>query len=94
MAQTVEREKLYTRVPTPGDKIPSHVDRPPMNNDHSADEELRRAVKRSRNGRSGGVSKIRAEDLKMWLKGVENKEKAREKGEEGYEYAGISTSYN
>ena len=49
-SQTVEREKLYARVPPPGDKIPSYVDRPPMNDDHPSDEELKGAVKRSHNG--------------------------------------------
>ena len=28
---------------------------------------------------------MRSEDLKIWLKGVENKEAAQEKEEEGYE---------
>ena len=87
-AQTEDREKLYARVPPPGDKIPSHIERTPMNDNHQADKELRRAVKQSHNGRSGGVSKTRAEDLKTWLKGVENEEKAQEKGEKGYEGAG------
>ena len=63
-AQTKEREKFYARVPPPGDKIPSHIERTPMNDDHPADEQLRRAVKRSHNGWFGGVSKMRAEDLK------------------------------
>jgi hypothetical protein len=37
---------------------------------------------------------MRAEVLKTWLNGVENKEKAQEKGEEGYEGAtpGASSS--
>ena len=87
-AQTVEREKLYSRIPPPRDKIPSYVQRPPMNDAHTADEEVRRAVKKSHNGRSGGASKMRAEDLKIWLTGVENEEQAREKGEYGYEGTG------
>ena len=73
-SQPVEREKLYDCVPPPGDKIPSHIQQPPMNGEHPANEEVRRAVKRSYNGWSGGVSKMRAEDLKTWLKGAENKE--------------------
>ena len=87
-AQIEERQKIYARIPPLGDKIPSYANRPPTNNDHPADEELRRAVKRSHNGRSGGVLKMRAEDLKTWLKRVENEEQVREKGEEGYEGAG------
>ena len=89
-AQTEEQEKLYARVPPLGDKIPSYVERPPMNDNHPANKDLRRAVKRSHNERSGSVSKMRAEDLKAWLKGAENEEQAREKGEEGYKGAGDS----
>ena len=59
-----------------------------MNNDHPSDKELRGAVKRSHNRRSGSVSKMRAGDFNMWLKGAKNEEKARENGEEGYEGAG------
>ena len=59
-----------------------------MNDEHQADEEARRVVKRSHNGHLGGVSKMRAEDLKTWLKGVENKEQVREKGEDGYKGVG------
>ena len=54
---TLEREKLYDRVPLPGDKIPSNTQRPPMNDEHQADEKVRRVAKRSHNGRSGGASK-------------------------------------
>jgi hypothetical protein len=39
--QTREREKLDARVPPPGDPIPSNVVRPPMDDSHPADQELR-----------------------------------------------------
>ena len=86
--QTLAREKLYTCVPPPGDKIPSHIQRPPMNAEHPADKEVQRAVKRSHSGQLVGVSNIWAEDLKTWLKGVENKKQAREKGEDRYKGVG------
>ena len=66
----MEQEKLYDRVPPPGDNIPSYIQQPPMNDEHHANKELRRAVKRSHNGQTGGVSKMLAEDLKTWLKGA------------------------
>ena len=43
---------------------------------------------RSNNGRSGGASRMRAEDLKEWLRDTEEEEKARKKGEEGVAGAG------
>ena len=46
------------------------------------------AAKKSNNGRSGGASKMRAEDLKEWLRGAEEEERTRRKGEEGLEGAG------
>ena len=50
--------------------------------------ELRRATKKAGNGRTGGASKMRAEDLKAWLRGMENEEEAAKKGESGYTGAG------
>ena len=45
-----------------------------MNNKHPADEEVWQVAKRNHNRRPGGVLKMRAEDLKTWLKGIENGE--------------------
>ena len=83
------KEALRSRPP-PGDKVPSHIQRQLMNNEHPADKEVRWEVTVSHDRRSGGVSKIRAEGLKTWLKGDENKEQLREKGEDGYEGASDS----
>ena len=52
------------------------------------DAELRTAVKKLRNGRVGGGSTMRAEDLKSWLQGVEREEEAAREGEEGHEGPG------
>ena len=86
-AQTKEREELYSRVASPGGPIPTIIERPPLDDTHPSDEEIRRAVKKSRNGRSGGASKMRAEDLKTWLHMAECEEEAQEKGVDAYRHA-------
>ena len=87
-AQTKEGEELYSRVASPGGPIPTIIERPPLDDTHPSDEEIRRAVKKSRNGRSGGASKMRAEDLKTWLHMAECEEEAQEKGVDAYRHAG------
>ena len=82
-AQTVEREKLYDHVPPPGEKIPCNADRPRQNDEAPSDAEIREAAKRCGNGRAGGGSRMRAEDLRKWLRGAELEEE-----KEGYEGAG------
>merc|ERR1711906_12899 len=67
--QTKEREDLYARREPPGDPIPCNVSRPPLAYGAPSDSELRMAVKKLRNGRTGGGSNMRAEDLKAWLRG-------------------------
>ena len=86
-AQTVEHKNLYDHIPPLGEPIPSNVDRSLMEDTQPADRELRSTVKKIRNGWSGGASKMRAEDLKKWPKGAENKEQARAKGEDRFEGA-------
>ena len=68
--QTKERVELYTKVPSPGESIPINVDPFPIKDDTPTDEEIRETVRGLRNGRAGGASKIRAEDVKDWLRGV------------------------
>ena len=65
--QTNEREALYRRRDPPGAPIPSNVRRTPRADHPPTDEELRQAAKKSSNGRTGGASKMRAEDIKEWL---------------------------
>ena len=63
--QTLKQEQLYDHVPPPGDPISSHIDCPPMEDSHPSDQEVRRAVKKGGNKRSGGASKMQTEDLKI-----------------------------
>ena len=86
--QAVGRENLYRARAPPGDRIPSNTERPPLPDGPPTDEELRQATKTSSNGRTGGATKMRAEDLKEWLRGMESEERAQSKGEAGLEGAG------
>ena len=43
---------------------------------------------RSGSGKSGGASTMRTEDLKEWLRGAEEEEKAKAEGGEGYQGRG------
>ena len=61
---------------------------PPLADGAPPDEELREAVRKLRNGRAGGGSGMRAEDIKSWLRDVEREEEAEKEGEEGHEGAG------
>ena len=88
--QTEEREELYARRDPPGEPIPCNVARPRLKDGPPPDEELRAAVKKLRNGRTGGGSTIGAEDVKGWLFGIEREERARKEGVEGQEGAGDS----
>ena len=72
--QTDERVDLYAKQSPPGESIPVHIrfgvqDRVPP------EPEIRGAVReRLRNGRSGGASLMRAEDVKRWLRGREKED--------------------
>ena len=80
--QTTEREELYAAIPPPGDSIPINVEPFEVRDDIPGDMELRAVVAGLRNGRAGGASKMRAEDIKGWLRGI------REEEDEGREGAG------
>ena len=86
--QTVEWEKLYAKRPPPGERIPSNIERRATPDHPPEDQELRRAVKGLSNGKADGASKMRAEDLKAWLRGVESEEKMLVPGYEGADYRG------
>jgi len=81
--QTREREELYARVPSPGDPIRINVDPKPVRDDAPTDAELRVVVRGLRNGRAGGASLMRAEDIKAWLRGVEDEEDPQVQGRQG-----------
>ena len=78
--QTRERRELYAKVPPPGDPIHINVDAFPVRDEVPEEPEIRAKVKNLRNGRSGGAAKIRAEDIKQWLRGMIEEE---EKGTDG-----------
>ncbi len=70
--QTEERVELYRRRDSSG--LPIILDhaemRAEIRDDTPDEEEIRAAVRELTNGRSAGVSRMRAEHLKGWLKGV------------------------
>ena len=82
--QTAEREKLYGYVPSEGEDIPSSAERPSQDDSAPGCDEVRRAVRGLNNGRAGGATSMRAEDLKCWLRGMEAEERAEREGEEGH----------
>ena len=72
---TVERVALYSYVPPPGDKIPVTI-QPFLVDDLVSEEgEIEWAVKRLRNNRSRGSSRMRAEHIKRWLAEAQRAEK-------------------
>jgi len=74
--QTVERVELYRRRDPPG--LPIVVDHaemhPEIRDEIPDEEEIRVVVAELTNGRSAGVSRMRAEHLKGWLKGAKLEE--------------------
>ena len=56
--QTTEREKLYEKVPLPGDPIPINVDKFDVIDDCPEDVAIREVMKCLRNGRAGGASQM------------------------------------
>lgn len=81
--QTVKRELLYARTPSPCASIPCNVPSTPLNDCRPSDQEIRAIVKARRQGRAGNVRGMKAEHLKEWLSMVEDKEKVRAKGNDG-----------
>ena len=81
--QTVEREELYGKVTPPGGPIPINVDPQPINDDAPPDDEIRGIVQQMPNGRAGGNSFMRAEDMKEWLRGMKEEEDPEARGREG-----------
>ena len=74
---------LYQKVSPPGDPIPINVEPFDIEDLVPADAGLREVVAGLRNGRAGGSRGIKAEHIKVWLRGI------REEEEEGRENAGI-----
>ncbi|EJK77299.1 hypothetical protein THAOC_00876, partial [Thalassiosira oceanica] len=66
---------------TPIFTIPIDVSRFDVRDDEPDDEEIREVVRaRLKNGRVSGASQLRAEDVKGWLRGMEDEEDPREEG--------------
>jgi hypothetical protein len=82
------REDLYGYKSSPGEHIPANRDRAHLQDEAPPDGELRAAVKTLRNGRSGGGTNMRAEDLKRWLERAKAEEEAKRAGTEGLQGAG------
>ena len=78
--QTAERVELYAERTPPGDPIPINVQPSDVRDDTPDDAEIRAAVRKLRNGRAGGASNMRAEDIKSWLRGAEDEEKNNTEG--------------
>ena len=76
---TAEREKLYSRVPPPGDTIPVTIDPFEVEDGVPSEAEVEWAVKRLRNNRARGPSRMQAEDLKGWLAAAKRDGTEREK---------------
>ena len=78
---TAERVELYSYVPPPGKNIPIPIQPFLVVESVSTEDEIKWAVKRIRNHRSGGPSGMRAEQLKRWLATERKAEKDKETAE-------------
>ena len=63
--QTAERAELYAKVQAPGAPIPINVEPFAIDDSVPKEPEIRAVVKGMRNGRAGGVSGIKAEQIKQ-----------------------------
>ena len=73
---TVERVALYSRIPPPpGDNIPVAIEPFAVEDGVPMEAEIEWAVKRLRNNRAGGLSRMWVEDLKGWLAAARREEK-------------------
>ena len=78
---TAEMVALYSRAPPPGDSIPVDIDHFAVEDGVPDEGEIEWAVKRLRNNRARGPSRMRAEDLKGWLAAARRGEKKGETAE-------------
>ena len=78
---TAERVTLYNRVPPPGDIIPVDIETFAVEDGVPEEGEVEWAVKRLRNNRAGGLSRMRAEKLKDWLAAAWREDKKVETAE-------------
>ena len=64
---TAERVELYSRVPPPVDSTPVEIEPFEVADGVPDEGEIEWAVRRLCNNRSGGLSRLRAEQLKGWI---------------------------
>ena len=79
---TAERVDLYIYVSSPGENIPVTVTTAEVDDSVPMEDEIKYAVKKLMRNRSGGLSGMRAENLKGWLAASNRGKMAAEKGEE------------
>ena len=79
---TAERFDLYSYVPSPGENIPVTVRQVKVDDLVPTEDKIEEAVKKLRRNRSGGLSGMRSENLKGWLKASKREKRAAEKEEE------------
>jgi hypothetical protein len=72
--QTAERVALYARRDSPGEPLPINIPRVDIADHTPTDGEIREAARELSNGRAGGASGMRAEDVKAWLHGIKLEE--------------------
>ena len=81
---TAERVTLYRQVTPLGDSIPVDIEPFAVEDGVPKEGGIEWAVKRLRNNRTGGASRMRAEDLKVWIaaarRGEEKGETAEKEG--------------
>ena len=72
---TAEKVAMYSHVPPPGDNIPVAIKPFMVKNSRPEEGGIEWVVKRLRNNRSGGASRMRAEHIKGWLTEAQREEK-------------------
>ena len=70
--------ELYRYVLPPGKNIPTSVHPFPVEDSVPTEDEIKWAVKRLCNNRSGGASRMQAEHLRRWLATAQKVEKDKE----------------
>jgi hypothetical protein len=72
--QMAERVDLYMQRDPPGEPLPINIDPIPVDDRTASEGEIRVAVAGLSNGRAGGASGMRAEDVKAWLHDIKLEE--------------------
>jgi hypothetical protein len=68
--QMEDRVESSWRQDSPGDSLPINLQGPAIPDKVLSDHEIRDATRDLPSGRTGGASKMRAEDIKQWLCGI------------------------